>query len=147
MADVYINSDASKFKLFGATIQVMEAKQTKEEVKEEQQTTTEDSQEDRTTTCPRCSCTDTKFCYFNNYNVNQPRHFCKGCHRYWTAGGAQRNLPIGAGRRKIRRSSRVVVGDPDGLEGVVVVEQWRLDLGGEDGFAGNKKKCRSMEYS
>ena len=52
--------------------------------------------------CPRCRSRDTKFCYFNNYNVNQPRHFCKDCHRYWTAGGALRNVPVGAGRRKSR---------------------------------------------
>ncbi|KAF7037836.1 hypothetical protein CFC21_048122 [Triticum aestivum] len=52
--------------------------------------------------CPRCRSRETKFCYFNNYNVNQPRHFCKACHRYWTAGGALRNVPIGAGRRKNR---------------------------------------------
>jgi len=50
--------------------------------------------------CPRCLSRDTKFCYFNNYNVNQPRHFCKNCQRYWTAGGAMRNVPVGAGRRK-----------------------------------------------
>ncbi|KAH7331209.1 hypothetical protein KP509_20G020200 [Ceratopteris richardii] len=50
--------------------------------------------------CPRCNSTDTKFCYYNNYNVNQPRHFCKGCQRYWTAGGTLRNVAIGAGRRK-----------------------------------------------
>ncbi|XP_004493227.1 cyclic dof factor 3-like [Cicer arietinum] len=50
--------------------------------------------------CPRCNSLDTKFCYFNNYNVNQPRHFCKNCQRYWTAGGTMRNVPIGAGRRK-----------------------------------------------
>jgi len=47
--------------------------------------------------CPRCRSRNTKFCYFNNYNVNQPRHFCKDCHRYWTAGGALRNVPVGAG--------------------------------------------------
>ncbi|AQK94776.1 cyclic dof factor 4 [Zea mays] len=52
--------------------------------------------------CPRCLSRDTKFCYFNNYNVNQPRHFCRACHRYWTAGGAIRNVPIGSGRRKNR---------------------------------------------
>ncbi|KAM0871234.1 hypothetical protein ACQ4PT_039524 [Festuca glaucescens] len=52
--------------------------------------------------CPRCRSQETKFCYFNNYNVNQPRHFCKACHRYWTAGGALRNVPVGAGRRKNR---------------------------------------------
>ncbi|CAN6327619.1 unnamed protein product [Urochloa humidicola] len=52
--------------------------------------------------CPRCRSRDTKFCYFNNYNVNQPRHFCRACHRYWTAGGAIRNVPVGSGRRKNR---------------------------------------------
>ncbi|XP_074563544.1 cyclic dof factor 4-like [Curcuma longa] len=52
--------------------------------------------------CPRCKSRETKFCYFNNYNVNQPRHFCKACHRYWTAGGALRNVPVGAGRRRGR---------------------------------------------
>ncbi|KAI4372004.1 hypothetical protein MLD38_010292 [Melastoma candidum] len=55
---------------------------------------------DKIIPCPRCKSMETKFCYFNNYNVNQPRHFCKGCHRYWTAGGALRNVPVGAGRRK-----------------------------------------------
>eukprot|EP00250_Pteridium_aquilinum_P013363 c21294_g1_i1 orf=407-2875(-) len=50
--------------------------------------------------CPRCHSVDTKFCYFNNYNVNQPRHFCKHCQRYWTAGGTLRNVPVGAGKRK-----------------------------------------------
>ncbi|MED6152931.1 hypothetical protein PIB30_096707 [Stylosanthes scabra] len=55
---------------------------------------------DKIIQCPRCKSMDTKFCYFNNYNVNQPRHFCKNCQRYWTAGGTMRNVPIGAGRRK-----------------------------------------------
>ena len=55
---------------------------------------------DKILQCPRCNSMDTKFCYFNNYNVNQPRHFCKNCQRYWTAGGTMRNVPIGAGRRK-----------------------------------------------
>ncbi|XP_073018935.1 cyclic dof factor 2-like [Primulina eburnea] len=55
---------------------------------------------DKILPCPRCNSMETKFCYFNNYNVNQPRHFCKNCHRYWTAGGTMRNVPIGAGRRK-----------------------------------------------
>ncbi|KAK7368115.1 hypothetical protein VNO80_10137 [Phaseolus coccineus] len=48
---------------------------------------------------------DTKFCYYNNYNVNQPCHFCKHCHRYWTAGGTMRNVPVGAGRRKNKNTS------------------------------------------
>ncbi|XP_010546061.1 PREDICTED: cyclic dof factor 3-like [Tarenaya hassleriana] len=55
--------------------------------------------------CPRCNSMDTKFCYYNNYNINQPRHFCKACQRYWTAGGTMRNVPVGAGRRKNKNSS------------------------------------------
>ncbi|KAK9707230.1 hypothetical protein RND81_07G181700 [Saponaria officinalis] len=55
---------------------------------------------DKILPCPRCNSMTTKFCYFNNYNVNQPRHFCKDCQRYWTAGGTMRNVPVGAGRRK-----------------------------------------------
>ncbi|XP_058772489.1 cyclic dof factor 1-like [Vicia villosa] len=50
--------------------------------------------------CPRCKSTDTKFCYYNNYNVKQPRHFCKNCQRYWTSGGTTRKMLVGAGRRK-----------------------------------------------
>ncbi|KAI5071146.1 hypothetical protein GOP47_0013397 [Adiantum capillus-veneris] len=56
--------------------------------------------------CPRCNSTETKFCYFNNYNVNQPRHFCKHCQRYWTAGGTLRNVPVGAGKRKNKHALR-----------------------------------------
>jgi hypothetical protein len=50
--------------------------------------------------CPRCASRDTKFCYYNNYNTSQPRHFCKGCRRYWTKGGTLRNVPVGGGTRK-----------------------------------------------
>jgi hypothetical protein len=56
--------------------------------------------------CPRCESTDTKFCYYNNYNLGQPRHFCKGCRRYWTRGGALRNVPVGGGTRKPTPSAR-----------------------------------------
>ncbi|XP_073052777.1 uncharacterized protein [Primulina eburnea] len=56
--------------------------------------------------CPRCDSPNTKFCYYNNYNLSQPRHFCKSCKRYWTKGGALRNIPIGGGSRKnAKRSS------------------------------------------
>ncbi|KAL5205223.1 hypothetical protein ABZP36_033432 [Zizania latifolia] len=51
--------------------------------------------------CPRCESRDTKFCYYNNYNTSQPRHFCKSCRRYWTKGGSLRNVPVGGGSRKI----------------------------------------------
>ncbi|CAL1380235.1 unnamed protein product [Linum trigynum] len=47
--------------------------------------------------CPRCESTDTKFCYFNNYNLCQPRHFCRACKRSWTRGGVLRDVPAGGG--------------------------------------------------
>ncbi|XAR65201.1 hypothetical protein NMG60_11009227 [Bertholletia excelsa] len=79
--------------------------------KNDQQSETSTSQEktpkkpEKILPCPRCSSMDTKFCYYNNYNVNQPRHFCKHCQRYWTAGGTMRNVPVGSGRRKNKSSS------------------------------------------
>ncbi|KAL8528634.1 hypothetical protein ACS0TY_006177 [Phlomoides rotata] len=56
--------------------------------------------------CPRCDSTNTKFCYYNNYNFSQPRHFCKSCRRYWTHGGTLRDIPIGGGSRKNAKRSR-----------------------------------------
>uniref|UniRef100_A0A0E0LIR5 Dof zinc finger protein n=1 Tax=Oryza punctata TaxID=4537 RepID=A0A0E0LIR5_ORYPU len=56
--------------------------------------------------CPRCDSTNTKFCYFNNYSLTQPRHFCKACRRYWTRGGALRNVPVGGGCRRNKRGSK-----------------------------------------
>jgi len=54
-------------------------------------------------TCPRCNSNNTKFCYYNNYSLAQPRYFCKGCRRYWTHGGTLRNVPVGGGSRKRKR--------------------------------------------
>ncbi|KAI3832792.1 hypothetical protein MKW98_002338 [Papaver atlanticum] len=56
--------------------------------------------------CPRCDSANTKFCYFNNYSLTQPRHFCKTCRRYWTRGGALRNVPVGGGCRRNKRPSK-----------------------------------------
>ncbi|XP_061358629.1 dof zinc finger protein DOF3.6-like [Gastrolobium bilobum] len=56
--------------------------------------------------CPRCESTNTKFCYYNNYSLSQPRHFCKTCRRYWTRGGALRNVPVGGGCRRNKKSKR-----------------------------------------
>jgi len=61
-----------------------------------------------TCACPRCASEETKFCYYNNYNVKQPRYFCRGCQRYWTAGGMLRNVPVGAGRRKNKNGADFV---------------------------------------
>ncbi|AED98282.1 unnamed protein product [Arabidopsis thaliana] len=56
--------------------------------------------------CPRCESTNTKFCYYNNYNFSQPRHFCKSCRRYWTHGGTLRDIPVGGVSRKSSKRSR-----------------------------------------
>lgn len=50
--------------------------------------------------CTRCFSEDTKFCYYNNYNTSQPRHFCRSCRRHWTHGGVLRDIPVGGGTRK-----------------------------------------------
>ncbi|XP_027338973.1 dof zinc finger protein DOF5.3-like [Abrus precatorius] len=54
--------------------------------------------------CPRCESLNTKFCYYNNYSLSQPRYFCKTCRRYWTQGGTLRNVPVGGGCRKGKRA-------------------------------------------
>jgi len=54
--------------------------------------------------CPRCDSLNTKFCYYNNYSLSQPRYFCKTCRRYWTQGGTLRNVPVGGGCRKGKRA-------------------------------------------
>ncbi|KAL2498979.1 Dof zinc finger protein DOF5.7 [Abeliophyllum distichum] len=65
--------------------------------------TTAARQQEPSLNCPRCDSPNTKFCYYNNYSLTQPRHFCKTCRRYWTKGGALRNVPIGGGCRKSKK--------------------------------------------
>uniref|UniRef100_A0ACD5Z2T8 Uncharacterized protein n=1 Tax=Avena sativa TaxID=4498 RepID=A0ACD5Z2T8_AVESA len=62
-------------------------------------------QHDQPLKCPRCDSAHTKFCYYNNYSLSQPRYFCKTCRRYWTKGGSLRNVPVGGGCRKNKRAS------------------------------------------
>ncbi|XP_010037561.2 dof zinc finger protein DOF5.6 [Eucalyptus grandis] len=62
-------------------------------------------QHDQPLKCPRCESTHTKFCYYNNYSLSQPRYFCKTCRRYWTKGGTLRNIPVGGGCRKNKKAS------------------------------------------
>ncbi|KAI4319546.1 hypothetical protein MLD38_033132 [Melastoma candidum] len=64
---------------------------------------------DMSPSCPRCGSSNTKFCYYNNYSLTQPRYFCKGCRRYWTKGGSLRNVPVGGGCRRNRRSRSIRV--------------------------------------
>ncbi|OIT27216.1 PREDICTED: dof zinc finger protein DOF1.8-like [Nicotiana attenuata] len=62
-------------------------------------------QKDQALNCPRCNSKNTKFCYYNNYSLSQPRYFCKTCKRYWTEGGSLRSIPVGGGSRKSKKSS------------------------------------------
>ncbi|GMH24604.1 hypothetical protein Nepgr_026447 [Nepenthes gracilis] len=84
-------------------------------------TTTTSNSETQNLRCPRCDSTNTKFCYYNNYNLTQPRHFCKTCRRYWTKGGALRNVPIGGGCRKNKSSSAPSSGKSCGLKAKTTV--------------------------
>ncbi|KAH6774597.1 hypothetical protein C2S51_013001 [Perilla frutescens var. frutescens] len=49
--------------------------------------------------CPRCGSLDTRFRYFNNGDLAQPRHYCRTCKRQWTVGGNLRHVPIGGRHR------------------------------------------------
>lgn len=111
-----VSASSAGIKLFGATIEVQGRQVNKEETNKGGGgggDPTVEKRPDKIIPCPRCKSMETKFCYFNNYNVNQPRHFCKGCQRYWTAGGALRNVPVGAGRRKSKPPCRGLLSDSD----------------------------------
>ncbi|XP_030543579.1 dof zinc finger protein DOF1.4 isoform X3 [Rhodamnia argentea] len=71
-----------------------------------QQQQQQQQQQHQPLNCPRCDSSNTKFCYYNNYSLTQPRHFCKSCKRYWTRGGTLRNVPVGGGCRKNKRVKR-----------------------------------------
>ncbi|KAG6573305.1 Cyclic dof factor 4, partial [Cucurbita argyrosperma subsp. argyrosperma] len=121
--------DEGGIKLFGTTITLQNKRQMKEE--DTNKSESAEKKPDKMIPCPRCKSPDTKFCYFNNYNVNQPRHFCKGCQRYWTAGGALRNVPVGAGRRKTKPPCRTFDGLPENCvfdsSGMVAVQPFELE--------------------
>ncbi|KAI3498752.1 hypothetical protein L1887_34533 [Cichorium endivia] len=89
--------------------------------------------------CPRCFSDNTKFCYYNNYTVSQPRYHCKDCRRYWTHGGAIRNIPAGGTSRKRGRicnsSSSSQVWRPP-TSGVHLLQQSTWGLGTPDNPAG-----------
>ncbi|KAJ7952188.1 Dof zinc finger protein [Quillaja saponaria] len=72
-------------------------------------------QKEQALNCPRCHSTNTKFCYYNNYSLTQPRYFCKTCRRYWTEGGSLRNIPVGGGSRKNKRSSSSSSSSPSSI--------------------------------
>ncbi|CAK9148138.1 unnamed protein product [Ilex paraguariensis] len=152
MADIQDDHGAPGIKLFGTTIAV-QVRQVKDETNESDQT--REKRPDKIIPCPRCKSMETKFCYFNNYNVNQPRHFCKGCQRYWTAGGALRNVPVGAGRRKTKPPCRELAGfsegclfDASGVQHIDfdgVLEEWHMaEHGGfQDIFPAKRRRSTS----
>ncbi|KAH6828090.1 Dof-type zinc finger DNA-binding family protein [Perilla frutescens var. hirtella] len=169
MAQVQENNSSSGIKLFGATI-ITPKERSQPNIDQDQDhdhdhrqppqksDPTAEKRPDKIIPCPRCKSMETKFCYFNNYNVNQPRHFCKGCQRYWTAGGALRNVPVGAGRRKAKPPCRP--GMPEFSDGClfdasghgvqqldfdVVVGEWQAaEHGGfRHLFPGKRRRCAS----
>ncbi|KAH8487680.1 hypothetical protein Peur_069017 [Populus x canadensis] len=81
-------------------------------------------QKEQALNCPRCTSTNTKFCYYNNYSLSQPRYFCKTCRRYWTEGGSLRNVPVGGGSRKNKRSSS----NPSSSAAAASEKKFPLDL-------------------
>ncbi|KAG6521603.1 hypothetical protein ZIOFF_018728 [Zingiber officinale] len=80
------------------------------EMREPQRPKARPSKEQQTLHCPRCKSTNTKFCYYNNYSLAQPRYFCKTCKRYWTEGGSLRNVPVGGGSRKNKNKTVTATG-------------------------------------
>ncbi|XP_022724324.1 dof zinc finger protein DOF2.2-like isoform X2 [Durio zibethinus] len=73
--------------------------------------------------CPRCESLNTKFCYYNNYSLSQPRYFCKTCRRYWTQGGTLRNVPVGGGCRKGKRTKASSSGENSSFQPQIPQQQ------------------------
>ncbi|XP_071712029.1 dof zinc finger protein DOF5.7-like [Rutidosis leptorrhynchoides] len=101
---------------------------------------------EQTLKCPRCDSPNTKFCYYNNYSLTQPRHFCKTCRRYWTKGGALRNVPIGGGCRKSKKtrssSSRFIInGDSSSFK------DSSLDIGGLNLLSGLSQPAMDFQLN
>nr|WAK88801.1 Dof5 [Diospyros kaki] len=84
------------------------------------------SQRPEPLTCPRCGSTNTKFCYYNNYNKSQPRHFCKDCKRHWTEGGALRNVPVGGGRKNKRLKPSTTSSSPSAAGGNLLINSTQM---------------------
>ncbi|CAK9166411.1 unnamed protein product [Ilex paraguariensis] len=101
--------------------------------------------------CPRCDSTNTKFCYYNNYNFSQPRHFCKSCRRYWTHGGTLRDIPVGGGTRRNAKRSRTSTYTHDNMHATAtttiptpILVPLVADQGGAVQFVGDAKPSLSF---
>ncbi|KAJ4714959.1 Dof zinc finger protein [Melia azedarach] len=95
---------------------------------------TASNSENQNLRCPRCDSSNTKFCYYNNYNLTQPRHFCKTCRRYWTKGGALRNVPIGGGCRKNKNSGMSSIKSSSAAKMKTVAYEFGRSSGHGNGF-------------
>ncbi|KAF4352461.1 hypothetical protein F8388_012162 [Cannabis sativa] len=82
--------------------------------------------------CPRCESTHTKFCYYNNYSLTQPRYFCKTCRRYWTKGGTLRNIPVGGGCRKNKKPAPKKTNDNNSAVVLINTKNNHNNGGGDD---------------
>lgn len=98
--------------------------------------------------CPRCESTHTKFCYYNNYSLSQPRYFCKTCRRYWTKGGTLRNIPVGGGCRKNKKVSSNVKKPSSNtdLQSSVPMSDLHLN-GGQQNYGGLNYNANQMNSS
>ncbi|KAL1802337.1 hypothetical protein ACET3Z_030984 [Daucus carota] len=53
--------------------------------------------------CPRCNSEETKFGYYNNNQISQPRYRCKNCKKFWTHGGKVRDISSNGRERRVNR--------------------------------------------
>ncbi|XP_059659267.1 dof zinc finger protein DOF1.4-like [Cornus florida] len=100
-------------------------------------------QQSEAVACPRCSSTNTKFCYYNNYNKSQPRHFCRACKRHWTKGGALRDIPVGGAHKNKRHkksnttTTATVTTTASSTISTAVIKSNNTHMGGDRSFCGN----------
>ncbi|KAI3669220.1 hypothetical protein L6452_40447 [Arctium lappa] len=97
---------------------------------------------EQTLKCPRCDSPNTKFCYYNNYSLTQPRYFCKTCRRYWTRGGALRNVPIGGGCRKNKKMRLMSSSSSKGGD-----SSSSLDIGGLSLLSGPSPPAMDFQFN
>ncbi|GFP93674.1 dof zinc finger protein dof5.3, partial [Phtheirospermum japonicum] len=89
----------------GSVVRAIENTRPTTETNNNKKPTIRPNKEHQALNCPRCNSNNTKFCYYNNYSLSQPRYLCKTCKRYWTDGGNLRSVPVGGGSRRNKRPS------------------------------------------
>ncbi|GFZ19702.1 acyl-CoA N-acyltransferase with RING/FYVE/PHD-type zinc finger protein [Actinidia rufa] len=66
--------------------------------------------------CPRCDSTNTKFIFYCNKSLYQPRHYCSSCCQSWTQGGTIRSYRRSVKKRRVDSSDEVKDEVNSGLE-------------------------------